>query len=65
MLLSGRLDDVAVGPSRHQAILHLADGGQIAREPYPDRQQNQRDDQSGDRTAAIIASFGFAHRRAD
>src|SRR5205085_9219605 len=37
-------------------------GGQIVREPYPDRQQRQCDDDTGDRAAAAIASLGFAHR---
>jgi hypothetical protein len=60
-LSSGRLDDVAVGSARHDAILHLAGGGQIMRQPHPDRQQDDRDDEPGDGASAIVAPFGFAH----
>jgi hypothetical protein len=60
--LSGRLDHVAVGSSRHHAILHFAGRGQIARQPHPDGEQDSSDDEPGDGAAAVVASPWFAHR---
>jgi hypothetical protein len=54
--LSRRLNHVAIGPSRHHAILQLAGGGQIAREPDADRKQDNDNDKAGD---GAIAAFGL------
>jgi len=58
------LDCVAIGPPWHQAVLHLAGGGQIVREPHPDRQQDDRDDQARDRAAPVVALLGIGHAMA-
>jgi len=54
-------DDVAVRPSRHQAILHLAGRRQIVSQPQSERQDRNRDRQPGDRSTAVSALFGIGH----
>ena len=58
-VLSRRLDHVAIGPARHHAVLHLACGGKIARKPDADRKQHDRDDEPGNRAAAVVAGIGL------
>ena len=62
--LSRRLDHVAIGASRHDAVLHLAGSGQIAREPDSNGKQDNGDQEAGDGAAAVIALVGirFGHR---
>lgn len=62
--LSRGLDDVAIGPPRHHAVLHLAGSGEIAREPYADHEQDDGDDEADDRAAAVVAGLllGIGHR---
>jgi hypothetical protein len=64
-LLRG-LDGVAIAAARHQAILHLARGREVAGEPDPDGQQHNGDHQADDRAAPVIAvaMFGICHRAA-
>jgi hypothetical protein len=54
-------DDVAVRPSRHQAILHLAGRRQIVSQPQSERQDRNRDRQPGDRSTPVSALFGIGH----
>ena len=54
-------DDVAVRPSRHQAILHLAGRRQIMGQPQSERQDRNRDRQPGDRSTPVSALFGIGH----
>jgi hypothetical protein len=63
-VLSRRLDHIAIGAARHDAVLHLAGCGQIAREPDSDRKQDNGDQKAGDGAAAVIALVGirFGHR---
>jgi hypothetical protein len=56
-----RRDDVAVRPSRHQAILHFAGRRQIVRQPQSERQDHNRDRQPGDRSTPVSALFGIGH----
>jgi hypothetical protein len=56
-----RRDDVAVRPSRHQAILHFAGRRQIVRQPQSKRQDHNRDRQPGDRSTPVSALFGVGH----
>ncbi len=50
-----RLDGIAIAAARHQAVLHLAGGREVAREPDPDRQQHNGDNEPGERAAPVIA----------
>ncbi len=54
-------DDVAVRPSRHQAILHLAGRRQIVSQPQSERQDRNRNRQPGDRSTPVSALFGIGH----
>jgi hypothetical protein len=60
-LTRGGVDGVAVGSSRHQAILHLAGGGQLMGQPHADRQQHDRDGQTRQRPASASTLFRFIH----
>jgi hypothetical protein len=51
------LDDVAVGASRHQTILHLARRRQLAHKPQSQNQQDDGDGQSGNGRRASFAGF--------
>jgi hypothetical protein len=59
--LSGWFDHVAVASSRHRAILQLADGGELAGEPNSDREESNRNNQAGDRSAPAVAWFRLGH----
>jgi hypothetical protein len=61
-LLLGR-DDVAVGASRHQAVLHLAGRGQFMSQPQSHHQQDHRDSEARDRGPPASASFGLVGHR--
>jgi hypothetical protein len=63
--LSRRLDHVAIGAPRHDAVLQLAGGGQVARKPDPDGKQDDSDDKAGNSAAPIVALVGirFGHGR--
>src|ERR1700730_9561479 len=52
--LSRRLDHVAIGPACHHAILQLAGGGEIAREPDADRKQDDGNNKAGDGAVAVF-----------
>jgi hypothetical protein len=54
-----RLNDVAVGATRHQTILHLARRRQLARKPHPDSQEHNRDRQSCNSRRAIFPGFAI------
>ena len=57
--LSSRLDGIAIGPPGHQAVLHLAGRGEIAREPDADTEQHDDDHEADDRATAVVAGFGI------
>jgi hypothetical protein len=59
-----RRDDVAIRPSGHQAILHLAARRQFVSEPQPEDQQHDRDAKAcyGATPASVL--FGIGHRLA-
>jgi hypothetical protein len=57
-------DDVAIRPSRHQAILHLAARGQLVSEPQPYHQQHHRDGEASYGATSASALFGIGHRLA-
>jgi len=59
--LSGWFDDVAVASSRHHAILQLAGGCELVGEPNADREESNRDNQAGDRSAPAIPWFRLGH----
>jgi len=61
VLLAGRFDHIAVASPGHQAVLHLARGGEIAGEPPADAEDHDRDDQAGDGAAAVVT--GLRSRR--
>src|SRR5437763_17162328 len=62
--LSRGLDDVAIGPPRHHAVLHLAGSREMAREPYADHEQDDGDNEPGDRATAVVTGLllGIGHR---
>lgn len=63
------LDHVAIGTTRHDAILQLAGGGEVVREPQSDRQQDDDDQQSRHCGMPVVAGsrawarFRFSHRQ--
>ena len=63
--LASRLDHIAIASPRHQAILHLAGGGEVPSKPQADRQEHGSNDEPRDRAATVVAgsglrrSFGF------
>src|SRR6266702_4564266 len=59
MLLTGRLDHVAVAASRHQAILHFAGSGEVSGEPQSDAENHGGNDQPDDGAAAVVAGLGL------
>jgi hypothetical protein len=61
-----RLDGVAIGAARHQAILHLAGGREVAGEPDSDGKQHNDDHQPKERTEPVIAiaMIWIGHRTA-
>jgi hypothetical protein len=60
-IISLRRNDVAVGASRHQAILHFAGRRQVVRQPQSHRQQDNRDGQSSDCWAPVSTLVGVCH----
>ena len=60
--LAGRHNHIAIASPRHQAVLHLARGGEVTGEPQPDTKDDRSDDQTRDRAAAAVAGLGFGRR---
>jgi hypothetical protein len=56
-------NNVAVGPSRHQAILHFAARSQLVSQPKSHHHQDNRDGQADDRATPVSAMFGVGHCR--
>lgn len=55
--LARRLDHVAIASPRHQAILHLAGGGEVPRKPHADGEQHGGNDQPRDRAATVVTGL--------
>jgi hypothetical protein len=57
--LSRRLDHIAIGAPRHDAILQSAGSGQVVRKPDADSKQDNCDQKAGNGAAAVVALVGF------